>query len=71
MAQHTRKDGLKLVRKSVKQADNLETMSMMQGIWLGDDYPNQECQVHEPNGVVHYYDDEGVEVETFIPGEGC
>ena len=32
---------------------------------------NLSAIIEEDNGIVHYYDEEGVEVETFIPGWGC
>lgn len=34
-------------------------------------YPDLSGQTEESNGVVHYYDEEGFEVETFVPGWGC
>ena len=39
--------------------------------YIDPDDQDLSCQIHDDDGVVHYYDDEGVEVETFIPDWGC
>jgi len=34
-------------------------------------YPDLSGSVTDADGVCHFYDDEGFEVETFVPGWGC